>query len=63
MSNLNTVGTYFVTHDTIVNFESKDKTPNQIKTLFTQMYPSLEKADIVIDGDKITFALRDGNKA
>lgn len=56
---------YYVTYPnaSISGQRIADKTPAEILAIFRSMYKELEKADVVTDGDQITFELRDGNKA
>lgn len=56
---------YYVTYENagVANQRIADKTPEEILSIFRTMYKELEKADVVVNGDKVTFALRDGNKA
>ena len=56
---------YFVTYNNanIVNQRIEGKTPEEILAIFRTMYKELEKADVVTEGDKVSFVLRDGNKA
>lgn len=56
---------YFVTYPqgNITDMRIEGRTPAEILESFRGMYKELEKADIRVDGDKVTFVLRDGNKA
>lgn len=56
---------YFVTYPnaSINGQRIEGKTPTEILTIFRSMYKELEKADVEVSGDQVTFVLRDGNKA
>lgn len=39
------------------------KTPEEILEIYRTLYKELEKADVRVEGDQVSFVLRDGNKA
>lgn len=62
---MTTSTTYYVTYASagITRQPVPNKTPQEILEIFRQMYSELDKAEVVVTGDEVTFQLKDGNKA
>ena len=62
---MSTAQVYFVTYNNagVTGQRIEGKTPEEILAIFRTMYKELEKADVQVDGDQVSFVLRDGNKA
>ena len=61
---MSTAQVYFVTYNNagVTGQRIEGKTPEEILAIFRTMYKELEKADVQVDGDQVSFVLRDGNK-